>query len=261
MVERVGVLETIVRYPVKSMAGEEVDEGFVGFCGLMGDRVFAFVRDDGAKGFPWHTCREQEDLVLYRPSFVGGDEPLTPIELQASLNMAPGVNPVYPDAAAFGIDVTTPDGEALRIDSAALHHELRQRSGASLSLRFSERSLYDCRPISIFGNNTAVGLSQSLEKNIDRRRFRANFYVDWDNKSPFHENEYVGRTLVIGERVRVSILERDPRCKVITIDPETSETSPALLRYVTASHGGTAGVYGAVLAEGMVRRGDLIRLE
>jgi uncharacterized protein len=65
--ERIGTVGTICRYPVKSMAGEEVAHAFVGFAGLMGDRAFAFVRTSGPKGFPWHTGREQEDLVLFRP--------------------------------------------------------------------------------------------------------------------------------------------------------------------------------------------------
>ena len=45
--EQLGTLETICRYPVKSMAGEAVDRAFVGYGGLMGDRVYAFVRADG----------------------------------------------------------------------------------------------------------------------------------------------------------------------------------------------------------------------
>ena len=70
--ERIGTVETICRYPVKSMAGEDVAQAFVGFAGLMGDRAFAFVRTPGPKGFPWHTAREQEDLVLFRPHFREG---------------------------------------------------------------------------------------------------------------------------------------------------------------------------------------------
>ncbi len=52
------------------MAGEEIEEAFVGFSGLMGDRTFAFVREPGPSGFPWLTGREQEDLILYRPRFI-----------------------------------------------------------------------------------------------------------------------------------------------------------------------------------------------
>src|SRR5215213_6148846 len=67
--EHLGTLETVCRYPVKSMAGEEIKEAFVGYSGMMGDRVYAFVRPDGPQGFPWHTGREQKDLLLFHPHF------------------------------------------------------------------------------------------------------------------------------------------------------------------------------------------------
>ena len=95
---------------------------------------------------------------------------------------------------------------------------------------------------------------------IDRRRFRANFYADWAEDRPYRENELVGRTLQIGERLRLAVLERDPRCKMITIDPETGQTEQRVLIHVTKAHDGMAGVYAAVLVEGVVRQGDPIHL-
>ena len=50
--EQIGTVETICRYPVKSMAGEDVAQAFVGFAGLMGDRAFAFVRTPGPRASP-----------------------------------------------------------------------------------------------------------------------------------------------------------------------------------------------------------------
>jgi hypothetical protein len=49
-------------------------------------------------------------------------------------------------------------------------------------------------------------------------------------------------------------LERDPRGKMITLDPDTGAMEPAVLRYVTQAPGGTVGVYAAVLVEGVVAR-------
>jgi uncharacterized protein len=45
-----------------------------------------------------------------------------------------------------------------------------------------------------------------------------------------------------------------------TPDPDTAAQEPAILRHVTKAQGGTAGVYAAVLVEGVVRRGDPIFL-
>jgi hypothetical protein len=118
----------------------------------------------------------------------------------------------------------------------------------------------DCRPVSLFSIQTAHQLGGEIGTVIDKRRFRANIYMDLAASSGFAEDGYVGRTLRIGSKARVAILERDPRCKMITLDPDTAEPNAQLLRTVTKAHGGNAGVYGAVLVEGMVRRGDAIKL-
>ena len=64
----------------------------------------------------------------------------------------------------------------------------------------------------------------------------------------------------LGPKVTIAVLERDARCKMITIDPDTAEPSGAILRKVSRAHDGMAGVYGAVLVEGTVHRGDEVEL-
>ena len=64
----------------------------------------------------------------------------------------------------------------------------------------------------------------------------------------------------IGDRLKINVLERDPRCKVITVNPDTAEVAPELIKHIAQSHEGYAGVYAAVLVEGMVKAGDPIEL-
>ena len=45
---------------------------------------------------------------------------------------------------------------------------------------------------------------------------------------------------------------------MVTLDPDTAERSPEVLRAINNAHSNKAGVYGAVLVEGMVRPGDEI---
>ncbi len=42
------------------------------------------------------------------------------------------------------------------------------------------------------------------------------------------------------------ILERDPRCKMITLDPDTGEMDASVMRHLAQAHGGKAGIYAAV---------------
>ncbi len=64
----------------------------------------------------------------------------------------------------------------------------------------------------------------------------------------------------IGPKVVVSVLERDPRCVMITLDPDTGEKTSAILKKVAQAHDGMAGVYGAVMVEGMLRKGDPVEV-
>jgi len=129
-----------------------------------------------------------------------------------------------------------------------------------LTLLRSERAMTDCRPVSLFAVQTGRRLGEELGIDLDKRRFRANVFMDLASTAGFAEDCLVGRVLRIGAKTVVSILERNPRCAMIILDPDTAERNPAILGKVTKAHEGKAGVYGAVLIEGMVRIGDEIEV-
>jgi uncharacterized protein YcbX len=95
---------------------------------------------------------------------------------------------------------------------------------------------------------------------VDKRRFRANVYMDFMMDSGFAEDGLVGRKLRIGSSAVIMVLERDPRCKMISLDPDTGEHNPEILRRVAQAHGAFVGVYFAVLVEGILSKGDSIEL-
>src|ERR1043166_9143750 len=114
----VGKVDSLWRYPVKSMRGEELDEAFAGFSGVYGDRLFAFRSSASPKGFPYFTAREQTKLLQYRPRFRHRDKATRPINLAEAETM--GANPVSADPSELMVDVETPDGRTLAIDDPAL---------------------------------------------------------------------------------------------------------------------------------------------
>ncbi len=256
----VGKIESLWRYPVKSMRGEELDEAFAGFSGIYGDRLFAFRSSASPKGFPYFTAREQRRLLQYRPRFRYPDKAARPINLTEAESM--GANPISADPPELMIDVETPDGRTLAIDDPGLIDMLRTDIDEKhqLTLMRSERALTDCRPVSIFSLQSARQLAEETGTPIDKRRFRANVYVDLTSAQGFAENDFVGRSLRIGPKAVVTILERDPRCMMITLDPDTGEKTPAILKKVAQAHDGMAGVYGAVIVEGMLHKGDSVEL-
>jgi MOSC domain-containing protein len=256
----IGKVDGLWRYPVKSMRGEELDEAFAGFSGIYGDRLFAFRSSASPTGFPYLTAREQRRLLQYRPHFRYPDKAARPINLTEAEKM--GANPVSADRADLMVDVETPDGKTLAIDDPALMDMLRADIDQKhqLTLMRSERALTDCRPVSIFSLQSARQLAEETGMPMDKRRFRANIYVDLTSAEGFAENEFVDRSLRIGPKVVVTVLERDPRCVMITLDPDSGERTPAILKKVAQAHDGMAGVYSAVLVEGLVHKGDSVEV-
>lgn len=245
--QTIGTLAILRRYPVKSMSGEDLDRVHVAFTGVTGDRVYAFVNDlktAEKKNFPWHSAREQHDLLLYRPRF------------RAALD----VNIHYPAASAFAVEVTTPSGRTTSIDDPALARELAERAGYPVTIRFSEKGMHDARPLALFSLDTLAALGKEAGRELDSRRFRANFYVRWKSAEPFYEDTLVGRRLKIGDSLEIAIVKKDPRCIIINLDPTDAEHHPEVLKTVAKGHKGCVGVYAAVLREGVVAAGDEIQL-
>jgi uncharacterized protein len=259
---RIGRVETLWRYPVKSMRGESLPEMFAGFSGIYGDRLFAFRSSATPVGFPYLTGRECDQMLLYRPRFRDPQKAARPSNQAEAEDISPGLNHLPADAAELTVDVETPSGEVLAIDDPELAQQLRAIAGQdhALTLLHSDRAMTDCRPISLFSLQTAKQLGDEVGTALDKRRFRANVYLDLVGAEGFSENSLVGRRIQIGSKVVVSVLERDPRCKMITLDPDTALPSPEILRKVAQSHDGMAGVYGAILIEGTLRVGDPVEV-
>src|SRR5438034_8739078 len=114
----IGKVDSLWRYPVKSMRGQELDEAFAGFSGIYGDRLFAFRSSASPKGFPYLTAREQQKLLQYRPCFRHPDKAARPINLTEAESM--GANPLSAAPPELMVDVETPGGETLALDVPAL---------------------------------------------------------------------------------------------------------------------------------------------
>jgi uncharacterized protein YcbX len=244
------------------MRGEEMDELFAGYPGVYGDRLFAFESSASPKGFPFFTGREQRQMIRYHARFRNPEKAARPVNWSEAQKLSPNLNPISADASELMVDVEAPDGKTFAIDDPALIDNLRSNLDEKheLTLLRSDKAITDCRPLSIFAVQTASKLAEETGVSVDKRRFRANVYVDLTNADGFAEDQFVGCSLRIGSKVIVAVLQRDGRCMMITLDPDTAEKTPSILKAVAQAHEGMAGVYGAVLAEGMIHKGDSVEL-
>jgi len=258
----IGTVESLWRYPVKSMSGEAMTEVFMGFSGFYLDRRFAFKNSAAPKGHPYLTARIQQHMLRYRPQFRYPERAAKPPNLTEAVSIAPGVMPVNGDPHDLILDVVTPSGEVIAVDDPVLVEMLGEGISERnrLTLMHSDRGFIDCRPVSLISLQTVRHLEAELSIPIDKRRFRANIYLNLASDYGFAEDELVGRKLRIGSSAVIIVLERDPRCKMISLDPDTGEHNPEVLRKVAQAHATFAGVYCAVLVEGILKESDSIEL-
>lgn len=255
-----GTVRTIRRHPVKSMAGEVVPRAIASHAGLVGDRVWAFVDAAASAHFPWFTARALGALTTWRAAFAHPAATLGDAALEAAWARGSGVAPALPDDAAFTVNVTTPAGETLAVDHPGVRDALETAAGRRLALRFATRGMQDCRPLSLVTSQTLAGFAAEAGITANPSRFRMNLEIDWPESAPFAENALIGRCLAIGPRLEIAITEPDARCAMVGIDPATGTPDRTVLRRLADHHGGTLGLYAAVLREGVVSDGDTVRL-
>lgn len=232
----VATIRTIARFPVKSMRGETLTATELSLQGIPGDRRFAFVQAGSRSLFPWLTGRQLAAMLRYQP--------------------------VYSDAAGQpSVQVRTPNGAELPVESDELRAELEAASGRPLFLSRDYRGSYDVAQFSLIGLPTVAAIATMSGTEPEPGRFRMSFYIDPADGAPFAEDAWVGRVLRLGDMARVAITEPDGRCAMITLDPFTGEAAPAVLRAVAQERQGNAGVYGVVLTPGPVAVGDAVYLE
>lgn len=240
MIHNVGRVHAIVRYPVKSMAGTVLETALLGWHGLEGDRRFAFRRVGDESGFPWLSASRLPELLLYHPFTLHAiaGEPL----------------PTH---------VRTPAGACLAIRSMALRAEIAGRLGGDVEMMQFRHGIFDDAPLSVISLATMDGIGREAGRTLDSRRFRANVILETEQSRPFHEDGWVGGTLVFGENERspaVTVTACDVRCAMLNLDPETAAKDGRVMQAVVRLNNNNAGVYGMVVRTGTIRVGDRVRL-
>jgi uncharacterized protein YcbX len=256
------------RYPVKSMQGEELNASRVTERGLLGDRAFALLDAADGKVASAKNPRKWPHLFDYRAIFAEppGDGPLPPVRI------------ALPD----GTTLTSGQKEQDRVLSTALGRAVSLRSVPPAvpaleeywpdieGLTHRDAVTDEAIPVGAFFDLATVHLitTATLDRlrelypqgRFEARRFRPNVVACAAGEG-FVEQGWVGRTLALGDEVRLRVTGPCPRCVMTTLPQADLPPDPGILRAAVRHSGGHVGVYASVLRGGIVRRGDLIQLE
>jgi uncharacterized protein YcbX len=240
MLEEIGHVEAIFRYPVKSMGGERLEVATMGWHGLEGDRRLAFRQVNDRSGFPWLSAGRLPDLLRFTP--------------QRSEDGPPGDLPTH---------IRTPDGEDLPLFGEELAAEVGRRHRAPVQMMQLKHGMFDEATISVIASDTVREVGRLAGRDVDARRFRPNVLVRLLRSGPFQEDEWVGSELSFGEgddAPAISVTMRDIRCSMLSLDPDSATPAPEVLKAVVQTHQNTAGIYGTVTRIGRLAVGQTVLL-
>jgi MOSC domain-containing protein len=266
-----GAVVSLWRYPVKSMMGEELYVTEVTQGGLVGDRAYGLIDSSDGKVVTAKNPRKWPEMFYFRAELV---------DVPHVGSTMPRVRIKLPD----GTLVASDQADVNQVLSKSLKREVKLSSLASRRAGTSEEywpdmegldhrdtvtdfglpegTFFDCAFLHLLTTSTIDRLRALYpEGRFEVRRFRPNIVVNaaGDEKG-FVENGWIGRTLAIGDSVRLGITGPCPRCVMTTLAQGDLPKDMGILRTAVKHNQGGVGVYASVLQGGQVRRGDSMSL-
>jgi hypothetical protein len=224
-----GAVLSLHRWPVKSMAGEDVGELELFEHGAVGDRQQALSWRGGRR----LTARAAPRMLAWSARYNGGGDVPT---------------------------VTGPDGRRWTWDEDGLEQAIAADLGKEVALVRDPGLMQDLGDsVLITFEATLRGLEAELGGTAgDLRRFRPNVHVELEME-PFAETGWEGRRVRIGA-AELELLWPCARCAIVTRDPDTQEAWGGLLRHINRDHESIFGINARPLSRTTIRVGDPVEV-
>jgi uncharacterized protein YcbX len=235
----VGTIAQIWRYPVKSMLGEQLRVAICDENGIVGDRRFALFDPIMQKQL---TARKLSSLLQHSASAF--------------------------DDEASEVVITLPDGQSAFISDEGISETLSATLKTKVIVRDSSEpggstgGFKDDAPVHLVTTATLKAFGAIYpEGQFDQRRFRPNILIDTGVQTGFLEDAWIGKTLRLGDWLKLEIIKPCARCVMTTLAQSELPADSGILKTIANNNDDNLGVYARVLAAGAIRQGDKVWLE
>ncbi len=266
------------------MTGESLDFTRIKDQGLWGDRSYALIDRADGKVVTAKNPKKWPTLFSFQATLI---EPSSKVDavppVQIRLDNGTSVTSDQPDideilSKALKRDVTLAITENLKVrgvqSGSPIAHtgsseefcpdiEGKNIKEVVTDFELPTGMFFDCANVHLLTTSTLAKLKQQYpEGRFEIPRFRPNMIINTLDQEPsFAENDWVGRTVAIGEQVRLKIFKPCPRCVMTTLPQGNLPRDNGILYTAVKNNQGNVGVYATVLRGGEVRLGDPVRIE
>ncbi len=235
-VTRVGTVQAVFRYPVKSTAGQGLEVAEVDARGLVLDRTWAVRTDDGGigSGKTSHRFRRLDGLLRWRSGATA--------------------------AAPAGVWLEDPDGQRWVAGDPAADTALSTAFGRPLALRAeTDVAYHDDSGVHLVTTSSLERAGSLAGGTLDARRLRPNLVLATPHDG-FVEDRWEGAELEVGPEVVLRLGGGMPRCVMVDQAHREAVEGPGVLRTLGREHDTVLGLKAEVVRPGTLRAGDEARL-
>jgi MOSC domain-containing protein len=267
----IGSLVALYRYPVKSMMGEEINSSVVTEKGLLGDRQFALIDPSTGKAASAKNPSKWPNLFSFRAFYTEAVEStsrIPPVRIslpdgRTILNHDVGVDTVLSEAIGKSVHLSTSQGP----ESSVYEEFWPDLEGLARRDVVTEEAMppgtfFDLATIHILTTATIDKLRELYPAGrFEPRRFRPNLIICPNQGNGFLENDWIDQTLMIADKVSLKVTGPCTRCVMTTLAQGDLPRDTGILKTAAKHNQVNVGVYASVLTGGVIRRGDVVRIE
>jgi uncharacterized protein YcbX len=253
------------------MRGEELDSAEVTERGLLGDRAYALVDVETGKVVSAKNPRKWPNMLDFRGAFVASPAhpgPMPPARITtpdgATINTDdPGFDERLSQFVGRRVRLASSAGDAPRIEGYWPDYDWLESPDAVFEVKLPPGTFFDTAVVHLLTTSTLESLhALAPHSRFEIPRVRPNIVVTLsDGATGFPEDDWAGRTVRIGDEVRLAISEPCPRCVMTTVSQGDLPKDPDVLRTIVQRNAGNVGVLASVLRGGYIRRGDAVVVE
>ncbi|MBI3667340.1 MAG: MOSC domain-containing protein [Acidobacteria bacterium] len=265
-----GRIISLWRYPVKSMMGGELNAAEVTERGLAGDRAYALLDPATGKVVSAKNPRKWPRMFEFHAAYSApprAGEPAPPLRImlpdgEIVRSEQGDVNEVLSRALERPVKLVSAAPQAPSLEEYWPDIEGLARRGTVTDEAMPAGVFFDCAVIHLLTTATIDRLRELYPAGrFGIRRFRPNLVVECDSgETGFVENAWIGQRLAIGE-VMLRVTGPCPRCVMTTLPQGDLPRDPGILRTAVQHNEAHVGIYAAVERGGIIRRGDVVRVE
>jgi len=272
---------TLWRYPIKSMMGEELNGTHITSHGVLGDRFYALIDEETNKVVSAKNPKKWPDLFSFHAAYS------TPPEIESLGGVwisLPNGTVLHSEQADINQQLSAFLGRAVRLetqrpDAAKLEQywpefagQDNEVSNEAVAADAPGGAFFDYASLHLLTTSSLSALQKLYPPGrFEVRRFRPNMVIDTCGLVGFVENDWVGKTLRLGETLRLQVSDPCPRCIMPTLAQGDLPADGGLFKHAIAKNtpivpfAGKAlpsvGVYAKVIQAGWVKRGDTLVIE